>query len=159
MALPNLYLTLGRRPLCTPTCGHIAPTLSWGLQAPGAAAIVSTRRQGDYRVCVCVCVCLCVQPFERLASSCRSGCLGFIVVVIAVDRLGSRRRSSNGLASARSRSTPATPLCLQRHRSPRPGRVVRASWVGVEVAVGKQSHGAGEHSVWSCAGNGCTRTS
>ena len=23
---PNLYLTLGRRPLCTPTCGHIAPT-------------------------------------------------------------------------------------------------------------------------------------
>ena len=46
--------------------------------------------------------------------------LGFIVVVIAVDRPGTRRRSSNGLTSARSLSTPATLFTFSDAAAPGP---------------------------------------
>ena len=46
--------------------------------------------------------------------------LGFIVVVIAVDRLGTRRRSSKGLTSARSLSTPATLFTFSEAAAPGP---------------------------------------
>ena len=46
--------------------------------------------------------------------------LGFIVVVIAVDRLGTRRRSSDGLTSARSLSTPDTLFTFSDAAAPGP---------------------------------------
>ena len=66
------------------------------------------------KLCVCVSHLIVLYFLVVLVD------LGFIVVVIAVDLLGTRRRSSNGLTSALNRSTPAILFTFSDAAAPGP---------------------------------------